>query len=116
MKFAFWNHYFSFTTVASVSAAASIERLSSLYRSKGIQRVAIDSEKNTIVVEKGSIWCSIFVIGPETWCRHIVTVKATDVPGAATELEFGINLKLVGWTLGKNSLIEECRAVSAALR
>ena len=94
----------------------AIEKLAALYRSKRYRRLEADPERGTLLVEKGSLIVSTIVIGPETWCRHTIEIAATQLTSSETQLEFELNLKLLlGLTVGKNFLIEECKKALASM-
>jgi hypothetical protein len=109
-----WNHHFFYSADVPLERAVALERLANLYRQRAHKQLVIDSESGTLLVERGSLWASFLAIGPETWCRHMVQVKATESAGG-TRLEFEMTLKLVGVTLGRNFLVDDCAAISAAI-
>ena len=112
MKFSIWNQYFSHKHTSSLPKLEVLERLELFYATK--KPKLLNKTESGLRVEKGSLLASIFCIGPETWCKNIVTIETKQI-GSGTEVVFNINLKLPGLTIGKNFLLAEAQSACEEL-
>lgn len=116
MSFSFWNHHFTHTAEVSMPAIDVIQYLQAHFGKRRHRFVNATPELGTLQVGRGSLWCSLFVPGPETWCRHTIDVLANDTENGITLVKFNITLKLFGFSIGKNFLLEECRNLGLELQ
>ena len=107
MKFSFWNQYFSHSYESELERAQILENLESFYQKRNPKSVTRTDDGLTVV--KGSLFMSLVAIGPETWLKNISTIRLVEREAHRTRVEFCVNLKLPGLTLGKNYLIEEMK-------
>jgi hypothetical protein len=115
MKFSLWNQNFVYSASVTLKKSEAIEQLAALYRRKKHRKLDVFPQDGKLFVVKGSVLASIFSIGPETWLRHNIQVTAIEIAPMETRFEFAINLKIIGLTVGKNFLIEECKSLVASL-
>ena len=113
MKISFWNQYFVHEYLCSLPRDEIIERLKGFYSSKKPKSLELIGSK--LRVEKGSIWASLFCIGPETWCKNITEIEIKETSDGSKVI-FNINLKLPGFTVGKNCLLVEASSACNTLQ
>ena len=113
MKFSFWNQYFSHVHESEHSPAVALEKLRDYYQRKGGKLIEIS--EGSFCIEKGSIIMSIIGFGPETWLKHLITVSANAVSAEKTQISININLKIPGFTIGKNFLLDEAKAACSGI-
>ena len=112
MKVSWWNQYFVHEVTSTLPRAEVIEKLKDFYSSKKPKSIELINSK--LRIEKGSIWASIFCIGPETWCKNIIEIDVQETTDGS-KVTFYINLKLPGFTVGKNYLLVEASNACDAL-
>jgi hypothetical protein len=116
MNFSLWNHNFTHTVEVSMSAFDAIRTLQAYFRDLRHRVLTATPELGALHVERGNYLFSTFIPGPETWCRHTITVMATDTSNGKSTVKFSINLKLMGFSVGKNFLLEECKKLGLSLQ
>ena len=112
MKISFWNQYFVHEFSSTLPRDEVIEKLKCFYSLKNPKSLGLLDSK--LRIEKGSIWASLFCIGPETWCKNIIEIDVKETSDGS-EVIFNINLKLPGFTVGKNYLLVEASNACEAL-
>ena len=110
MKFSWWNQFYDVSFEVNVPTELALTKLSELYANKRSKRLEIDEKRKQINVEKGSCFFSAICIGPETWCRHVIEITMESLPDGKSKINFSINLKLAGFSVGKNFLLSECKS------
>lgn len=116
MSFSFWDHQFTHVVHVSTSVPEVIKQAESYFRARKHRLLIAKPEAGTLRVKRGSLWFSLLLPGPETWCRHMIDVTATDIGSGKTCVAFFVNLKLGGFSLGKNFLLEECKKLGLTLQ
>ena len=104
MKFSIWNQYFQYSYSSSMNKEEVLSRLETFFSEKKPKAIFIRG--NNLTIEKGSLFASFFCIGPETWCKNIINIEVKEIP-EGSHIQFDINLKLPGFTFGRNFLLEE---------
>jgi len=110
MKFSWWMHKYEYEAAIEKDANSALRQLTEYYQASS-RAARVKTTSDGLEVERGSLLFSIFGIGPETWCRHVLRVSLQSDGTHRTLLRWKIEMKFCGVTAGKNYLIDECKRV-----
>jgi hypothetical protein len=115
MTFSLWTHQFKHAAVVHASVPGAIRILADHFKGRNHRSLSVDADSGVLRAERGSLWFSLLLPGPETWCRHAIDVTAANAGSGTVSIEFSITLNVCGFTVGKNAVLEECRDVEQRL-
>lgn len=112
-SFSWWTHSLTYGVTVPGSRDECYQRLLQHYHRLGMS--ILESQRpGSLTYVRGSLLVSCFAIGPETWCRHTVTVRLSDDDGGV-QIKWSVDLKLCGFSVGKNAIVEEIKKLAANL-
>lgn len=110
-SFSWWTHLLSHEETVLGSRDGCYQQLLRHYKRLGVALLETQPPDSLTYV-RGSMWVSCFAFGPETSCRHTVTVRLSDDEDGV-RIQWAVDLKLCGLSVGKNAIIEEFRTLAA---
>lgn len=112
MKVSAWNQYCNHIEIINLSPEKVYELLMNHYeKSSNSFKVFNERFPERFSFCRGNTLFSIFSIGSELWCKHLVEVDIKEVDDGKSQVCWKINLKLFGLQAGSNAIIKECQNV-----
>ena len=112
MKISVWNQYWEHKEIVALSSGQVYEGLLKHYKQSS-KTFKLDRENfpSGLSFHRGNVLFSIFLVGSELKFKHYVDVNIQETEEGKTQIIWNINLKLCGFQVGENALIEECKEV-----
>ena len=108
MKFSFWTQKWNYRDTVKGNAGAILEDFIEYYRKSSKTFELINKNNNIFKFSRGRKWVSACGLGSEKWCYHIMEIDLKGTDGLI-EISWDIDLKLFGFQVANNALINECK-------